>query len=228
VPEGLTPDGLHRFHWREVVIDGIVEQSGEGGSTSLSLLARVCADDQAAWARFVDLYSPLVFGWCLRSGLSGEDAADIGQEVFLAVARHIQTFRRDRLGDSFHGWLFTITRNKIRDWANARVEKGEGGSGPDLLDQLPAELDESSVWDDRRHLLHRATEQIRGGFETKTWEAFWRTTVEGKPTDVVAEELGMTRAAVYIAKGRVRRRLGDEFRDLVEFRTMRHTDTPEG
>jgi RNA polymerase sigma-70 factor (ECF subfamily) len=47
--------------------------------------------------------------------LQAADAADLGREVFLAVAKGIASFRRDKPGDSFRGWLFGITRNKVVD-----------------------------------------------------------------------------------------------------------------
>src|SRR5437867_2680850 len=95
----------HSEEKEKIVTDSSVKPNRGDDSTSLSLLARVRAHDQAAWERLVGLYGPLVYGWCLRAGLRKEDAADIGQEVFAAVARKIQSFRHDRQGDSFRGWL---------------------------------------------------------------------------------------------------------------------------
>src|SRR5690349_19326563 len=80
--------------------------------TPLSLLNRVRANDSAAWQRLIDLYRPLVLFWCGRRGLQGPDAEDIAQEVFAASAAGLGSFRRDRLGDTFRGWLRGITRNK--------------------------------------------------------------------------------------------------------------------
>src|SRR5262249_48830287 len=87
----------------------------KGSATSLTLLERVRRRDQAAWERLVSLYTPLVYHWCLRHGLQPADAEEVSQEVFLAVARGIGDFRHDREGDSFRGWLRTITRNKVCD-----------------------------------------------------------------------------------------------------------------
>jgi hypothetical protein len=64
--------------------------------TSLSLLERVKADDQQAWQRLVGLYSPLVCHWCARWQVTGADADDIVQDVFLAVAAGIEKFQRPR------------------------------------------------------------------------------------------------------------------------------------
>src|SRR5277367_2420601 len=93
--------------------------SGEEGphstATFRGLLERVRVDDEAAWHRLVDLYAPLVYRWCRRSGLPEQDAADVFQDVFQAVATHIAGFRKEKESDTFRGWLRTITRNKIRD-----------------------------------------------------------------------------------------------------------------
>src|SRR5436853_6854235 len=85
----------------------------DGTATPLSLLQKVRGRDQQAWNQLVDLYGPMVYDWCLRAGLQPADAADVGQDVFMPVARAIGEFRRDRPGDSFRGWLYTITRRKI-------------------------------------------------------------------------------------------------------------------
>src|SRR4051794_36638433 len=84
-------------------------------STSRSLLRRMRADDPAAWERLVTLYAPLVWYWCQRAGLPLQDAADVAQEVFQAVATHVDHFHGDRPGDTFRGWLRRITANKVRD-----------------------------------------------------------------------------------------------------------------
>jgi len=56
-----------------------------------------------AWARLVDVYGAVVYRWCRQSGLSEHDSADIVQDVFSAVARNVERFRRDRSTDSFRG-----------------------------------------------------------------------------------------------------------------------------
>jgi len=65
-----------------------------------------------------------------------------------------------------------------------------------------------------RQLRLRALELIRAEFEDRTWQAFWRVTVDGQPTKDVAQELGVTPSAVRLAKSRVLRRLREELGDL--------------
>jgi hypothetical protein len=78
-------------------------------SVGASLLVRLRAGQAGAWERLVRLYGQTVYVWCRGAGVSEADAADVSQEVFAAVARHITEFRRERPGDSFRGWLWTIT-----------------------------------------------------------------------------------------------------------------------
>ncbi len=85
------------------------------GSASGSLLERVKAHDPKAWRRLIEFYTPLIYGWCRQCGLQAEDAADIGQEVFSAVAVNREGFHREGPCASVRGWLWVITRNKIRD-----------------------------------------------------------------------------------------------------------------
>src|ERR1700684_1671587 len=84
-------------------------------ATSRSLLGRIQADDPAAWGRLVDLYGPLVFRWCRRWDLPEQEIADVLQDVFQAVSTHIASFRKEKQGDTFRGWLRTIAHNKVRD-----------------------------------------------------------------------------------------------------------------
>jgi acyl carrier protein len=65
-------------------------------------------------------------------------------------------------------------------------------------------------------LSRRALELVRAEFENRTWEAFWRTAVDGQAPADVAEDLGMSLHAVYKAKSRVLRRLRQELNGLLE------------
>jgi RNA polymerase sigma-70 factor (ECF subfamily) len=192
-------------------------------ATSLSLLARARAREAAAWERLVDLYAPLVYHWCRKLGLSAEDAADVFQEVFRSVAEHLADYRKSQPGDTFRGWLRTITRNKVHDHHRRRVGQAEAAGGTDAQMRMLAvpdataldEADASEI-DLLRLQLLRVLDAIRGEFEDRTWRAFWAVQVDSRSTDEVAAELGQTPAAVRKAKYRVLRRLREEMGDLLE------------
>ncbi|MBM3997591.1 MAG: sigma-70 family RNA polymerase sigma factor [Planctomycetes bacterium] len=152
--------------------------SGSVFRTSPSLLMRVQADDQSAWTRLVEFYAPLVYHWCRRAQLDPEDAADIFQETFRAVAKHIRDFRRDRPSDSFRGWLRTITQNKIRDHFRRLQDEPKAAGGTDANLRMNAAADPISLEEDDaeqsvvNQVLHRVLESIRSEFEERTWTAF--------------------------------------------------------
>jgi len=194
--------------------------SGTFGSTSTSLLERVKAQDPEAWGRFTRLYTPLLYSWCRRFELTGEDTADVLQEVFRAVHAGIERFRSDRPGDTFRGWLWTITKSKIRDHFRSRqgTPEAEGGTQAyqqlqDIPDSPPAD-DSSQAASPTGCLAHRALELMKVDFQEPTWQAFWKTAVEHRSPAEVAEELGMSVATVYQAKSRVLRRLRQELAGL--------------
>jgi RNA polymerase sigma-70 factor, ECF subfamily len=190
-------------------------------ATSRSLLERARADDSAAWERLVGLYAPLVFGWCRRWGLPEQDAADAMQEVFQAVVAHLAGFRSGREGGTFRGWLRTIAHNKVQDHFRraGREPRAVGGSdAQERLAQVPgpeAPGSDAGAAPEDRALFLRALELLRGDFEERTWQAFWRTTVDGRPPRDVADELGMSAGAVRVAKSRVLHRLREELGDLL-------------
>jgi RNA polymerase sigma-70 factor, ECF subfamily len=205
------------FHREDLVGQLVKELDPSPSSTSLTLLERVKTNDPEGWRRLVRLYCPLVYRWCRRQQLHDDDAADISQEVFRTVAARIADFRRAHAGDSFRGWLWTITRHKIGDHFRQRDRqpRGLGGSAAQqrllaLPEQLPEDDDSAA---DSCSLVHRALQLIHPEFEERTWQAFWRVTVSGHAARDVAADLGVTPDAVRMAKSRVLRRLRQELPD---------------
>ena len=193
--------------------------------TSLSLLARLRAGDQAGWQRLVKLYGPLVYSWCRRAGLPQDDATDAVQDVFFTVSKNLDKFRRDRPGDSFRKWLKTVAFNRSRDHQRRASGKAKATGGTTANMQLasqpqpePEEIEESETEreEEHDHLLRQATELVRADFESATWLAFWQTAVDGRATADVAADLGMSANAVRIAKSRVRARLREELDGLMD------------
>jgi RNA polymerase sigma-70 factor (ECF subfamily) len=181
-------------------------------STSASLIDRVRRLEPEAWQRLCAIYGPLVYRWARVAGLQDADAADVGQEVFRTVAARIESFEQRDGDGSFRGWLRTITRHKLGDWLRKRAGRpATGGDDVHSWNQIPEVLPGNDPTeaglDADRLLLHRTLQTLCGEFESSTWRAFWMATVEDRPIDLIAEELGLTRGAVRQAKYRVLRRL---------------------
>jgi len=174
-------------------------------ATRASLLVRLRdRQDHAAWSEFVRLYAPVVYRFARRRGLQDADAADFMQEVLRSVSGSVGAFD-PRLG-LFRSWLFTLAHRRLYDFVqrSQRLSAGGGQATVQILDALPARDDEES-WNQEieRQIFTLAAEVIRPSFSETTWQAFRLTAVEGKSGQEVAQTLGISVAAVYLAKSRV-------------------------
>jgi len=197
--------------------------SPKADSTSSRLLVGLKEQDPAAWERLAELYGPLVYYWCRRTGLQPSDAADVSQEVFASVWRAVGEFHHQPGRSRFRAWLWTISRNKIRDHFRDRAQRADavGGTEPQIrLANIPepAAAEPSDPQHDRelKRLFHRALCLVRVQFEQRTWEAFERLVVGGATTADVAAALGLSVNGVRQAKSRVLRRLREELGDLLD------------
>jgi RNA polymerase sigma-70 factor (ECF subfamily) len=185
--------------------------------TPSSLLRRLRDTAEAgSWERFVELYTPLMFAWTARLGLSEHDAADLVQDVFATLVEKLPRFRYDP-GQSFRAWLKTVLLNRWRAWQRKDAVVRRVG-GDSALDGLPGaagvpDLEEAEY---RRWLAHRALAIMRADFDPTTWQACWEFVVRGRPAAEVAAELRLTANAVYLAKARVLRRLREELSGLFD------------
>ena len=110
--------------------------------TRASLLVRLRDPrDEAAWREFVDLYTPLVYGYARKQGLQDADAADLSQEVLTAVAGAVGRLQYDPRRGAFHNWLFKVVRRKLSNWRAARKNRTRGSGDTaiqEFLEQYPA------------------------------------------------------------------------------------------
>ena len=189
-------------------------------TTQPSLLVRIRdARDHEAWRQFVRIYGPVVYGYGRKRGLQDADAADLTQEVMRAVAGSVGRLDYDRRRGSFRGWLCTLAHHKLHDLMARRHRNGRGGEDTGMQDWLegqPAREEDFALWDQEyeRRLFARAADDVCGSLQDATWQAFWLTAVEGRAGKDVAGELGMSVAAVYVAKSRVMARLRDRIQEL--------------
>jgi RNA polymerase sigma-70 factor (ECF subfamily) len=185
-------------------------------STPVSLLEQLRhSPGEAAWARFVHLYSPLLFGWARQAGLDEGDAGDLVQDVFVVLLKELPRFQHDP-ALSFRAWLKTVVLNRWRNQVK-RQARAPAGRRDDFLADVPAP--DESLFEEleyRRHLLRRALELLRDEFQPATWKAFHEHGMNGRAAQEVAAELRMNVGAVYAAKCRVLGRLREHLRGLLD------------
>ena len=182
--------------------------------TSASLLERLRQpDDRAAWAHFVDLYTPLIYYWARRAGLQSHDASDLVQDVFQALLPALPRLAYDPQR-SFRNWLRTVVLNK---WRERHRRPASAQMDEETAAALPAP-DEEALWETeyRDHVIRRALEIMRSDFQPATWQACWECVACGRDAAEVAAELGLTIGAVHAARFRVLARLRQELAGMMD------------
>ena len=192
-------------------------------STSPTLLAllRGPGNDEA-WRQFVRLYQPLVEGRCRAARLQAADVDDVAGRVLAKLVIALRSFEYDP-AKRFRGYLGTVVASVLADfWAERKKRTDFVGTGdpevaatlaqiPDPLQELPGELDEL-IHDDLRRARH-AIDRVQTEVSEAHWRAYWTTAVDRRAAAEVAAELGLTVAAVYMAKCRVAKLLREAARD---------------
>lgn len=187
-----------------------------GPETRMSLLVRVRDPaDQSAWHEFVEIYRPVILRLARQKGIQHADAEDVAQQVLVSVAKAVEHREHDRRRAKFRTWLHRVAQNAILNALSrgrpdrgsgdsvirAKLEQQEAPSGPDAA-MLQLEYE--------REVFRWAARQIRKEFHPETWDAFWRTAIEGHDVDSVARELSKNRGSIYAARSRVIRRIQEK------------------
>jgi RNA polymerase sigma-70 factor (ECF subfamily) len=186
-------------------------------TTPASLLERLRRPDEPeAWERFVRLYTPLLYHWARRLGSPRDNASDLVQEVLTLLVQKLPTFAYDK-DRRFRAWLWTVTLNQWRTSRrrhNPTLVQGREDALVGLA--VPDDAEAVSEAEYRQFLVGRAMTLMQSEFQPSTWQAFWQCVVCDQPGAEVARALGLTENAVYLAKGRVLRRLREELDGLLE------------
>lgn len=183
-------------------------------STNLLLSLRQGGRPEA-WARFVRLYSPLLYTWACKIGLQEADALDLVQDVFITLLKKLPEFDYDS-DRGFREWLWVVTRNRYYEVARRKRIPIDRSIEPDWVGNRSADENLLEEKEFRQHMLVELVPTMADQFQATTWKAFWRTAVDGCAPSDVAVELGLSSDAVYKARARVLARLHQEFSDLLD------------
>jgi RNA polymerase sigma-70 factor, ECF subfamily len=190
--------------------------------TRQSLLLRAQTGEANAWKGLTDLYRPLIIGWLNRQGVPARDLEDLSQDILLSVVKHLPTFEHSGRRGAFRSWLRTIVCSRTADYWRAidAGTQGSGGSGATAALQQIADPDSdlNRQWDEEhdRYVLDCLLDLVEEEFEPATLQAFRRLALDGASGAEAAQELGMSVAAVWVAKSRVLHRIRQEAEGLID------------
>ena len=168
-------------------------------------------DDAAEWARFVELYTPVIRAFiCAREDIGEADADDVVQEIFVRLVDVLRTgtYRSER--GRFRAYLGTMVRRLLIDRHRRALARGAGetisAEDVEILDETP---DAAAYVDlhlmEARHAA--AVEHVlsRTMLDVRTVAAYRAYALNGEPADEVAARLGLTPNALRQIKHRVGR-----------------------
>ncbi|MGH3979764.1 MAG: RNA polymerase sigma factor [Pseudonocardiaceae bacterium] len=128
--------------------------------TVTDLVHAAAAGDQGAWGCLVERYTPLVRSVIRSYGLSGQDADDVSQTLWLRLVEHLGDIREPR---ALPGWITTTTRNLCAQSLRGtwRTVPMDVSAEPDTVTQLDAvELDEDLLRTERHQALLQAFAEL--------------------------------------------------------------------
>ncbi|MEZ6062485.1 MAG: sigma-70 family RNA polymerase sigma factor [Planctomycetaceae bacterium] len=167
-----------------------------------------------SWERFNERYTPRMYRWARRMGLSQADAEEVCQDLMLKLLKRLKTLTYNP-DLTFRGWLRAVTRNAVIDFIEARkrMHPMEDTALQALVDRHPLEQELNRLFDEE--LLATACESAEARLRrtetgTRNWEIFVRLQAPDSVPDAIADEFRIRRHAVYVAKNRVMEVLRDE------------------
>jgi len=209
--------------------------------TRQSLLARLKdVGDQESWREFFDIYWRLIHATALKAGLTETEAQEVVQEVMIAAAKKMPGFTYDPSKDSLKGWLLAVTRWKVADQfrkrqampapnivggapraaREARAVHDDGTARTGTVERVPDPkgIDLDVIWDCewRENLLRAALDRVKRRVNPAHYEMYHLQVAQGLSARETARALGVSAAAVHLAKHRVGRLVKAELRRLGE------------
>ena len=168
-----------------------------------ALIERCLDGDEEAWGALVRRYANLVYAIAARSGLSGDEAADVFQAVFVIVWRSLDLLSEPQ---AFPGWLATIARRETWRVARGRARRARSeermASDPSagVLPSRPARADEALESAERAALVQHAVAGLDERCRELLTVLFWETPIPSY--DDLAERLGMPLGSLGPTRGR--------------------------
>ena len=168
-------------------------------------------DDAAEWARFVELYTPVIRAFIgARGDEAPSDVDDVVQEIFVRLVNVLRagTYRPEK--GRFRAYLGTMVRRLLIDRHRRSLARGAGetvsAEEVEILDETP----DAAAYVDMHLLMARhaaAVEHVlsRTMLDTRTVAAYRAYALDGEPAADVATRLGITDNALRQSKYRVDR-----------------------
>lgn len=169
---------------------------------------------EQGWVDFVERARNLIFQVAQLRGITATEAADVFQEVMLAVVRRIGKTSCENEQASVEAWVRRIASNKTADIFRGR-ERAERLDVRAVDWNQPADEEREELeW--RREVLSIALRNVQERVSPQDFKIFEMALFEGLRASEIARSLHKSVEAVYSAIKRMRKEVRDEIRHLQE------------
>ena len=182
--------------------------------TPKSLLTRIAdladGEDEAEWARFVELYSPAIgrFIRLLDPDMPDADVDDMVQETLVKLVTLLRGKAFDPQRAKFSTWLGAIIRRQMVDRMRRRQARKEDSQVP-LDTEIPSSADSDPAarldvaWRLARH--QTAVRQVftKSALSLQSQRIYLMATADGLSPREIAQQLGIKENAVRAIRSRV-------------------------
>lgn len=178
----------------------MVPSTPEDGRTDPNLIHAIRdIANHEAWKTFERRYSPIVRAYCASRGMRVCDTEDVSQEVFLRISTYGFADRYDPQLGTFRSYLFRVTRGVASRYEDSKAQQPAA---------FQAEQSVEEEWDRawKAHAIRLAVARVEKSSSAST-RRILMLTLRGVPPAVIADISGMTRAAVYKCRDRIRSRI---------------------
>jgi len=182
------------------------QQTRDDQDLDPALVRAAQTGDEAAFAKLVQRFLPVVYSLALRTLANRADAEDAVQEIFLKA---YQALARFEPGRAIHPWLYTIALNHLRSLRRRRVFRRRDETLPLVEAVLPApealEPEASAMAHETRRLVDAAL----AGLTPMQRKVFVLRQIQGLSTAETATLLDLPANTVKTHLRRGRRRIAD-------------------
>ncbi len=200
-----------------------------------SFIARLRAQDQAAWFDLWETFGPVLRIQLAKWGkgrIGPETVQDLSQETLAALSDSIDKYD-PRKGARFSTWLLAIAKHVLGDEMDRRFAQKRGGNKKSgefeeswmvAAKTLPADIEyEAAVF---RAKVEAAIRLAEKSSDFTDFEVFRMRVMDGKPGKDVADCLGMSEPTVSRRLAKVRDVLRGRLREVMQ--TYSFTDDEVG
>ncbi len=181
--------------------------------TTTILLEQLSDTHDEAWQRFTARFRSPMVQFARRCGLTLEQAEDAAQDTLVQFIEQYRAGQYDRSRGRLGSWLFALMYNSIR--SHRRDDARSPGQAPRRIDRttffsaVPDEAAAKQVWEQdwEHHAFTMCMNQLRSEVSPSHYQVFELTTFRDVPAGEVAQQLGLSRDAVYQARYRILKRL---------------------